>query len=94
MKTTQPSAAVASALQAFLNWTITTGNADRSWRAVGFEPLPSNVATIAADADQQDQRLMHVATSAPSAQPEGGAGTPPPRRLGGALRELGSAAAG
>jgi phosphate transport system substrate-binding protein len=47
VKKTQPSAAVASALKAFLNWTITTGSSDTFLGAVGFEPLPSNVKTIA-----------------------------------------------
>jgi phosphate transport system substrate-binding protein len=47
VKKTQSSAAVASALKAFLNWTITTGSSDTFLGAVGFEPLPSNVKTIA-----------------------------------------------
>jgi len=47
VKKAQPSAAVASALKAFLTWTITKG-ADTTFLApVGFEPLPSNVNTIA-----------------------------------------------
>jgi phosphate transport system substrate-binding protein len=47
VKTTQPSAAVAKALKAFLTWTITTGSDAKTLATVGFEPLPSNVLTIA-----------------------------------------------
>jgi phosphate transport system substrate-binding protein len=47
VKKTQSSAAVASALKAFLSWTITTGSSATFLGAVGFEPLPSNVKTIA-----------------------------------------------
>jgi phosphate transport system substrate-binding protein len=47
VKTTQPSAAVAAALKAFLKWTITTGASSTYLGAVGFEPLPANVSTIA-----------------------------------------------
>jgi phosphate transport system substrate-binding protein len=47
VKTTQPSAATASALKAFLKWTITTGASATYLGAVGFEPLPANVTTIA-----------------------------------------------
>ena len=47
VKTTQSSAAVASALKAFLTWTITTGSDAKTLATVGFEPLPSNVLTIA-----------------------------------------------
>jgi phosphate transport system substrate-binding protein len=47
VKKTQPSAAVASALKAFLKWTLTTGAGPTFLSAVGFEPLPSNVQTIA-----------------------------------------------
>jgi phosphate transport system substrate-binding protein len=46
VKKTQPSAAVAAALKAFLTWTITTGSSATFLGAVGFEPLPSNVKTI------------------------------------------------
>jgi phosphate transport system substrate-binding protein len=47
VKKSQPNPAVAAALKAFLRWTITKG-ADASFLgAVGFEPLPSNVETIA-----------------------------------------------
>ncbi|HEY6480171.1 MAG TPA: phosphate ABC transporter substrate-binding protein PstS [Streptosporangiaceae bacterium] len=47
VKTKQPSAKVASELQAFLKYVVTTGNGSKFLSAVGFEPLPSNVATIA-----------------------------------------------
>ena len=47
VKKAQPSAAVASALKAFLKWTLTTGAGPTFLSAVGFEPLPSNVQTIA-----------------------------------------------
>jgi ABC-type phosphate transport system substrate-binding protein len=47
VKKTQSSAAVAKALTAFLKWTITTGSSTTYLGAVGFEPLPSNVQTIA-----------------------------------------------
>jgi phosphate transport system substrate-binding protein len=47
VKKTQPSAAVAAALKAFLKWTITTGSSATYLSAVGFVPLPSNVQTIA-----------------------------------------------
>ena len=47
VKTTQPSASVAKALKAFLSWTITTGSDAKTLATVGFEPLPSNVLTIA-----------------------------------------------
>jgi phosphate transport system substrate-binding protein len=43
----QPSAAEASALKAFLTWTITTGSTSKYLSAVNFQPLPSNVSTIA-----------------------------------------------
>jgi phosphate transport system substrate-binding protein len=47
VKKTQPSAAVAAALKAFLKWTLTTGAGPTFLSAVGFEPLPANVKTIA-----------------------------------------------
>jgi phosphate transport system substrate-binding protein len=47
VKTTQPSASTAKALKAFLSWTITTGSDAKTLATVGFEPLPSNVLTIA-----------------------------------------------
>jgi len=46
VKTQQPSAAVATALKAFLNWTITTGSSAKTLSTVDFEPLPSNVLSI------------------------------------------------
>jgi phosphate transport system substrate-binding protein len=47
VKKAQPSAAVAAALKAFLKWTVTTGSTSTFLAPVGFEPLPSNVKTIA-----------------------------------------------
>jgi phosphate transport system substrate-binding protein len=46
VKTQQPSAATATALKAFLNWTITTGSDAKTLSTVDFEPLPSNVLSI------------------------------------------------
>ena len=46
VKKQQASAGVADALKAFLKWTITTGADPKYLDAVGFEPLPSNVATV------------------------------------------------
>jgi phosphate transport system substrate-binding protein len=46
VKTGQPNAATATALKAFLNWTITTGSTAKILSTVGFEPLPSNVVSI------------------------------------------------
>jgi phosphate transport system substrate-binding protein len=43
----QPSAAEASALKAFLNWALADGNASSFLTAVNFQPLPSNVQSIA-----------------------------------------------
>jgi phosphate transport system substrate-binding protein len=47
VKKAQPSAATAAALKAFLKWTVTAGSSSTFLSAVGFEPLPSNVKTIA-----------------------------------------------
>jgi phosphate transport system substrate-binding protein len=47
VKKTQPDAATATALKAFLNWTLTTGAGSKYLSAVGFEPLASNGQTIA-----------------------------------------------
>lgn len=47
VKKTQSGAAQAAALKAFLKWTLTTGAGSTFLSAVGFEPLPSNVLTIA-----------------------------------------------
>jgi phosphate transport system substrate-binding protein len=44
--TKQPNAALASALKAFLTWTITTGSSSKFLSAVNFQPLPSNVQSI------------------------------------------------
>ncbi len=47
VKKAQSSADVASALKAFLKWTVTTGSGSTFLAPVGFEPLPANVQTIA-----------------------------------------------
>jgi phosphate transport system substrate-binding protein len=47
VKKTQSGTTTASALKAFLNWTLTTGASSKYLSAVGFEPLPANVTTIA-----------------------------------------------
>jgi phosphate transport system substrate-binding protein len=47
VKKTQSSAAVAAALKAFLKWTLTTGAGPTFLSAVGFQPLPASVKTIA-----------------------------------------------
>ena len=47
VKKAQPSAAVAAALKAFLKWTVNTGSSATFLSAVGFEPLPAKVKTIA-----------------------------------------------
>jgi phosphate transport system substrate-binding protein len=47
VKKTQPSKAEATAVAAFLKWVVTTGNTATYLSAVGFEPLPSNVQSIA-----------------------------------------------
>ena len=47
VKKTQPSASEASALKAFLNWTLTTGSGTKYLSAVNFQPLPANVVTVA-----------------------------------------------
>jgi phosphate transport system substrate-binding protein len=46
VKKQQPSSATADALKAFLKWTITDGADPKFLDAVGFEPLPDNVATV------------------------------------------------
>jgi phosphate transport system substrate-binding protein len=43
----QPDPAKASAVRAFLNWVITTGNSPAYVRQVNFQPLPSAVAFLA-----------------------------------------------
>jgi phosphate transport system substrate-binding protein len=47
VKKTQPSTAEATAVTAFLKWVVTTGDTATYLSAVGFEPLPSNVQSIA-----------------------------------------------
>ncbi len=47
VKGTQPSAAEATAIKAFLNWILTTGNTSQYLSAVGFLPLPSATASVA-----------------------------------------------
>jgi phosphate transport system substrate-binding protein len=47
VKKTQPSAAEATAVKAFLNWILTKGNASTYLSAVGFLPLPSATASVA-----------------------------------------------
>jgi phosphate transport system substrate-binding protein len=46
VKSQQPSAAIATALKAFLNWTVTTGSTSKFLSTVDFQPLPPNVVTI------------------------------------------------
>jgi phosphate transport system substrate-binding protein len=46
VKKAQPSAAEATAVKAFLNWVVTTGDTATYLAAVGFEPLPSATATV------------------------------------------------
>ena len=47
VKKQQPSAGLATALKAFLSWTVTTGSDAKTLSTVGFQALPSNVLTIA-----------------------------------------------
>jgi phosphate transport system substrate-binding protein len=47
VSTRQPDPAKASAVKAFLNWVITTGNSPTYVRRVNFQPLPSAVAILA-----------------------------------------------
>jgi phosphate transport system substrate-binding protein len=47
VKKTQSGASQASALKAFLNWTLTTGSSSKYLSAVNFQPLPASVVTIA-----------------------------------------------
>jgi phosphate transport system substrate-binding protein len=46
VKKTQPSAAEASAVKAFLNWIVTTGDTTKYLSTVGFVPLPSATASV------------------------------------------------
>jgi len=47
VKKSQPSAAEATALKAFLNWIVTTGNTSTYLEPVNFEPLPAPALTVA-----------------------------------------------
>jgi phosphate transport system substrate-binding protein len=47
VKSQQSSTAEASAVKAFLTWGITSGSSSKYLTPVNFEPLPSNVVTIA-----------------------------------------------
>jgi phosphate transport system substrate-binding protein len=46
VKKTQPSAAEATAVKAFLNWIVTTGNGSTYLSTVDFEPLPSATLSV------------------------------------------------
>jgi phosphate transport system substrate-binding protein len=46
VKKTQPSAAEATAVKAFLNWILTTGDTSTYLASVDFQPLPSATATV------------------------------------------------
>jgi phosphate transport system substrate-binding protein len=46
VSTRQPDAAKASAIKAFLNWVITTGNDETYLKSYGFQPLPGAVVTL------------------------------------------------
>ncbi len=46
VKKTQPSAAEATAVKAFLNWIITTGDTTKYLSTVGFVPLPSSTSSV------------------------------------------------
>jgi phosphate transport system substrate-binding protein len=46
VSTRQPDAAKASAIKAFLNWAITTGNDETYLASYGFQPLPGAVVTL------------------------------------------------
>ncbi len=47
VKKTQPSPAEASAVKAFLNWILTTGQGSKYMTAVNFQPLPASTLTTA-----------------------------------------------
>jgi phosphate transport system substrate-binding protein len=47
VKKSQPSAAEASAVKAFLSWILTTGDSTKNLSTVGFEPLPSATLSTA-----------------------------------------------
>jgi phosphate transport system substrate-binding protein len=46
VSTTQPTAAKASAIRAFLQWVITKGNGPSYLDTVGFQPLPSALVAL------------------------------------------------
>jgi phosphate transport system substrate-binding protein len=46
VKKTQPSAAEATAVKAFLNWILTTGDTTKNLSTVGFLPLPSATQSV------------------------------------------------
>ena len=46
VSTRQPDAAKASAIKAFLNWAIATGNEETYLKSYRFQPLPAAVATL------------------------------------------------
>jgi phosphate transport system substrate-binding protein len=46
VKKTQPSAAEASAIKAFLSWILTTGDTAKYLSAVNFQPLPSSTLSV------------------------------------------------
>jgi phosphate transport system substrate-binding protein len=46
VKKSQPSAAEASAVKAFLGWILTTGDTSKYLSTVGFEPLPSSTLSV------------------------------------------------
>ena len=47
MKKTQPSATEATAVKAFLNWIVTSGDTPTYVSTVGFLPMPAAAKTIA-----------------------------------------------
>jgi ABC-type phosphate transport system substrate-binding protein len=47
VKKTQPSAAEATAIKAFLNWILTTGDSSKNLDTVGFLALPSGTQSVA-----------------------------------------------
>jgi phosphate transport system substrate-binding protein len=49
VKKTQPSAAEAKVVKAFLSWILTTGDSTKNLSTVGFLPLPSATQTVAQD---------------------------------------------
>ena len=47
MKKTQPSAAEATAVKAFLSWILTSGDSTKNLSTVGFQALPSGTLSTA-----------------------------------------------